>query len=125
MHSVNKHLKSLQRSMKDYTSPSTKSNKRYLSPTEDKQLKKTKYFTKMSKETPTIGPTIMDMVTGNASMQMDELDKLGKSYIPNVSTTNEDQLLTSEKPDTKLEGALGPLVQQIKLLRKSFDEKYS
>ena len=27
--------------------------------------------------------------------------------------------------DTKLEGALGPLVQQIKLLQESFDDKYS
>ena len=114
--------------MKDYTSPSTKSNKRLLSslsPTEDKQLKRTKYFTKKSKETPTIGPAVMDIVTGNASVQMDEPDKLEKSHIPSVSITDEGQLLMSEKPDTKLEGALGPLVQQIKLLRESFDEKYS
>ena len=70
--------------MKDYTSPSTKSNKRLLSslsPTGDKQLKKTKYFTKRSKKTPTIGPAVMDLVT---SMQMDEPDKLEKNHIPSV-----------------------------------------
>ena len=67
----------------------------------------------------------MDIVTGNTSMQMDEPDKLEKNHIPSVSITDKGQLLTSEKPDTKLEGALGLLVQQIKLLRESFDEKYS
>ena len=56
---------------------------------------------------------------------MDDPDKLEKSHISSVSIMDKGQLLTSEKPDTKLEGALGPLVQQIKLSRESFDEKYS
>ena len=128
MHSANKHSKSIQRSMKDYTSHSTKSNKRLLSslsPTEDKQLKKTKYFTKKAKESPTVDSVEMDIVTGNNSMQMDELDKLEKNHIPSASIRDKSQLLASENSDTKLEGALGPLVHQIKLLRESFDEKYS
>ena len=38
------------------------------------------------------------------------------------TTVNNDSNQVSDK---KLEGALGPLVQQIKLLRESFDDKYS
>ena len=108
--------------MKDYTSKRLLSS---LSPTEDKQLKKTKYFTKKSKESPTIDPVEMDILTGNNSMQMDELDKLEKNHISSASIRDKSQLLTSENSNTKLEGALGPLVHQIKLLRESFDEKYS
>ena len=114
--------------MKDYTSPNIKSNKRLLSslsPTEDKQSKKTKYFIKETKESPTIDLVEMDIVPGNSSMQMDELDKLEKKDTSSASSRDKSQLLTSENSDTKLEGALGPLVHQIKLLRESFDEKYS
>ena len=55
----------------------------------------------------------------------EEPDKPEKCPTPNVRNMDEDNLWISEKPDTKLEGALGPLVQQIKLLRESFDDQYS
>ena len=111
--------------MKDYTSLNIKTNKRLLSslsPTEDKQSKKTKYFSKKSKESSTRDLVEMDIAPGNNSVQMDESEKNHTSI---VSSREKSQLLTPENSHTKLEGALGPLVHQIKLLRESFDEKYS
>ena len=58
-------------------------------------------------------------------MQLEEPDKLKKCLTSSVKTMDEDNPLTSEKLDTKLEGTLGPLVHQIKLLRESFDDQYS
>ena len=107
--------------MKDYTSLNTRTNKRllsFLSPTEDKQTKKSKYLTKKL----TTDLAEMDIVPGNNSVQMDESEK---NHTSSVSIKEKSQSLTPENSNTKLEGALGPLVHQIKLLRESFDEKYS
>ena len=125
MHPINKYTKSVQRSMKDYTSLNTKTNKRLLSslsPTEDKQSKKTKYFTKKSKESSTTDLVETDIAPGYHGVQMDELETNHTSI---ASSREKSQLLTPENSNTKLEGALSPLVHQIKLLRESFDEKYS
>ena len=125
MQPINKHSKSVQRSMKDCTSLNIRTNKRLLSslsPTEDKQTKKTKYLTKKSKELSTTDLAETDIAPGNNSIQMDESER---NHTSSVSFKEKSQLLTPENLNTKLEGALGLLVHQIKLLRESFDEKYS
>ena len=89
--------------MKDYTSLNIKTNKRLLSslsPTEDKQSKKTKYFIKKSKESSTTDLVEMDIAPGNNSVQMDESEKNHTSI---VSSREKSQLLTPENSNTKLE----------------------
>ena len=96
----NKQQKHSQRSMKDYASKGTKSTKRTISsisPTENKDQKKTKY-------------SPINLPTSSTS---------------NMDKDKEYSALKNEEPDRKLEGALGPLLQQIKLLRESFDNQYS
>ena len=86
--------------MKDYTSKTAKSIKRTISstsPTENKDQKKAKYSS----------------------------NKLSTSSTSNMGKDKEDSALKNEEPDRKLEGALGPHVQQIKLLKESFDDQYS
>ena len=93
----NKQQKHFQRSMKDYASKSTKSTKKTISstsPTENKDQKKTKYL-------PNNLPTLSTL---------------------NMDKDKEDSALKNKQPDRKLEGALGPLIQQIKLLRESFND---
>ena len=102
MSALNKQQKTSQKSMKDYTAISTKSTKRLISsvsPTESKEQKKVRYS-----------------ATNMSILHTTKMDK------EEHATVNNDSNQVSDK---NLEGALGPLVQQIKLLREFFDDKYS
>ena len=107
--------------MKDFTSSSSKSNKRLLSslsPTEDHHTKKLKQ--QVTKIKGGKNKDTMDIETNgsNDSIELGRIDKEEhaghtiENTVVNVSSDN-------------FESALGPLVQEIKLLRESFDKKYS
>ena len=111
----NRNIRSSQRSIKDYTSSSFKSNKRLLSstsPTEEHHTKKLKQQVTKAKEGN--NKDTMDIVTNGSTdgIERGRTDKELRNTVVNVSSDS-------------LEGALGPLVHEIKLLRESFDEKYS
>ena len=102
MSALNKQQNTSQKSMKDYTAISTKLTKRLISsvsPTKSKDQKKIRYS-----------------ATNMSILHTTKMDK------EEHATVNNDSNQVSDK---KLEAALGPLVQLIKLLRESFDDKYS
>ena len=107
--------------MKDFTSSSSKSNKRLLSSislTEDHHTKKLKQ--QVTKVKGGKNKDTMDIET-NGSNDSIELGRIDKEEHAGHTTKN---TVVNESSDS-LEGALGPLVHEIKLLRESFDEKYS
>ena len=108
--------------MKDFTSSSSsKSNKRLLSslsPTEDHQTKKLKQQDtkiKGGKNKDKMNTEDIGSNEGTESGKIDGEARTGHSIDNTAVNTN----------SGNLEGALGPLVQEIKLLRESFDEKCS
>ena len=107
--------------MKDFTSSSSKSNKRLLSslsPTEDHHTKKLKQqVTKIKGEK---NKDTMDTET-NGSNNRIESGRIDKEE--HTDHTIENTVVNASSDN--LEGALGPLVQEIKLLHESFNEKYS
>ena len=117
----NRNIRSTQWSMKDFTSSSSKSNKRLLSSislTEDHHTKKLKQ--QVTKAKGGKNKDTMDIET-NGSNDSIELGRIDKEEHAGHTTKNTVVNASSDSP----EGALGPLVQEIKLLRESCDEKYS
>ena len=117
----NRNIRSTQRSMKDFTSSSSKCNKRLLSslsPTEDHHTKKLKQ--QVTKIKGGKNKDTMDTET-NGSNDSIELGRIDKEE--HAGHTIENTVVNASSDN--LEGALGPLVQEIKLLRESFDKKYS
>ena len=111
--------------MKDFTSSNSRSNKRLLSslsPTEDKQTKKPKHQVVKNKENKNLDAMDKDMAMSNEGTELDNINKEGNSSYTSVNSgnraNNADMIKhkTNEITNCNLEGVLGPLVQEIKLL---------
>ena len=117
----NRNIRSTQRSMKDFTSSSSfKSNKRLLSslsPTEDHHTKKLKQQDTKIKEGKNQDKMNTEKIGSNEGVETGKMD--------GEARTGDSIDKTAVIANSNLEGALGPLVQEIKLLRESFDEKCS
>ena len=127
MNSPSKHPKNVQRSMKDFTLNSAKSNKRTLSsrsPSDENHVKKTKYLTEKVEKDCALDTTIMSKSAGSVMTQSKKSTEVSEN-VSSYASSSKDVQMTPETTDTKLEGALGPLVQQIKLLRETFSDQYS
>ena len=117
----NRNIRSTQQSMKDFTSSSFKSNKRLLSSlslTEDHHTKKLKQQDIKIKGGKNKDTMDIENTGFNDSIESGRIDK-------EVCTGHTIENTVVNASSGNLEDALGPLVQEIKLLHESFDEKCS
>ena len=127
MNTTGKHSKNVQRSMKEFTSSKIKSNKRPVSqrsPPIKKQVKKARYPIVRLEGVNVQSPPTMSNTNDNSS---DELKQtmLDKPEQPESDGNTSNHHATTEVKNTPLEGALGPLVHQIQLLRETFDDQFT
>ena len=111
----NKSTKNSQQSIRDFTSSSSKSNKRLVSsssPTDEQQKKKPKQQLPLSTAEKITDKMDNEHIVNGEPIANDKGNHTGVNAIGTTNTVN-------------LEGALSPLVQEIKLLCESVDEKYS
>ena len=105
--------------MKEFTSSKIKTNKRPVSlrsPPNEKQVKK--------QEVNAQSPPTMSKTYDNSSEELKQT-MLDKPEQPESDSNTSNHLAITEVKNTPLEGALGPLVHQIQLLRETFDDQFT
>ena len=127
MNTTSKQAKNAQRSMKEFTSTKNKTNKRTLStrsPPNKKQAKKIKYLTTPMEESHNQNSLTTNRNGDKTNEEIKHItpDKLDH---PENESNAINHPPNAEAQNTSLEGALGPLVHQIKLLRETFDDQYT
>ena len=127
MNTTGKHSKNVQRSMKEFTSSKIKSNKRPVSqrsPPNEKQVKKARYPIVQLEGVNVRSPPTMSNIKDNSSGELKQT-VLDKPEQPESDGNISNHHATTEVKNTPLEGALGPLVHQIQLLRETFDDQFT
>ena len=127
MNSTGKHSKNVQRSMKEFTSSKIKTNKRPVSlrsPPNEKQVKKVRYPIVRLEEVNAQSPPTMSKTNDNSSEELKQT-MLDKPEQPESDSNTCNHHAITEVKNTPLEGALGPLVHQIQLLRETFDDQFT